>query len=98
VATPERLPGIADAQAVSAFEYGGFVVLAGGGVKEWGNDTYGELGDGNAGIAKLTAVPAPWQTNALAIGSGEGSLTSFVIQRVKQIVGPPVNPSPPPVS
>ncbi|BEP16520.1 hypothetical protein acdb102_48310 [Acidothermaceae bacterium B102] len=98
VATPERLPGVADAQAVSAFEYGGFVVLAGGAVKEWGDDHYGELGDGNAGISKLTAVPAPWQTNTVEIGLGAASITNFVIKRVKPVIVPPINPIPPPVS
>ena len=54
---PVQVPGIADATAVAAFDYGGYALRANGSLLSWGSNTYHALG--TAGVAEHSAVPVP---------------------------------------
>ena len=43
---PVQVPGVSNAVAIAAGEYGGSAVLADGTVKDWGRNDYGQLGNG----------------------------------------------------
>ncbi|MFL6126272.1 RCC1 domain-containing protein [Actinophytocola sp.] len=67
---PAPVPGLADATAVAAFDYGGYALRADGSVFAWGSNTYDALG--NAGVAEHSAVPVPvvGLSGASAVGGG----------------------------
>ena len=72
--TPVVVPGLSDAVAVAAGENFSLALLASGTVVAWGNDLYGQLGDGT-GISSGCEcidhpVPVPGVAGAMAISGG----------------------------
>ncbi len=71
--------GLSAVKAISAANSHALALLENGTVKAWGNDNYGELGNGKGGIHKVTGesegVPKTVEglTNVIAIASGGGS-------------------------
>jgi hypothetical protein len=71
--------GLTDVTAVAAANAHALALLANGTVMAWGNNNYGQLGDGKGGMEKLTGengtVPKQVQglANVIAIASGGGS-------------------------
>ena len=78
--TPVNLPAGTRITAVSADGYDGMVLTSSGGVLTWGQNTYGQLGDGTTADS-LTPVavhlPAGTRVTAIAAGGTDGlALTS----------------------
>jgi alpha-tubulin suppressor-like RCC1 family protein len=72
--TPEPVPGLSGVVAISTSESSNLALLANGTVMAWGDDSYGQVGDGT-GIASgcrcvPTPVAVPGVTGAVAISSG----------------------------
>jgi alpha-tubulin suppressor-like RCC1 family protein len=79
-----HLPKIAHIVAIAAGRYHGLALTRGGKILGWGDDSFGQLGDGGPGT-KLTpvAVSVPGR-KVLAIGAGPEALDSMAV--VDQIV------------
>ena len=69
--TPVTVSGLTHAIAVSAADWHSCALLQGGGVDCWGDNFYGELGDGTQ-MSSSTPVAVSGLTNATAISAGSG--------------------------
>lgn len=58
-------------KAIAAGSIHACALLTGGGVKCWGNNSAGQIGDGTSGTNRLTPVDVSGITNAVAISTGE---------------------------
>lgn len=68
---PVPVSGVASATAVTAGSFQACSLLSGGTVKCWGNDTDGELGDGNTADGPVSVpVPVSGITAATAVAAG----------------------------
>ncbi|MDT4950217.1 MAG: hypothetical protein QOJ37_2812 [Pseudonocardiales bacterium] len=78
--TPVPLPGGASATAIAAASSTGYALTGNGDVYTWGDNTYGEFGDGTS-----TSSPTPVKTHlptggsATAIGAGHVGLSGLAI-------------------
>jgi hypothetical protein len=70
-ATATTVSGIGDATAVAAGAVHTCALRRDGGVKCWGDDYYGELGDGNFNVGTSSPVAVPGIASAIAIGAGD---------------------------
>jgi alpha-tubulin suppressor-like RCC1 family protein len=68
--TPVPVSGITNATAISAGGYDTCALLSGGTVDCWGNNHWGELGDGTT-VSRSTPVPVSGITHAVAITTSE---------------------------
>jgi alpha-tubulin suppressor-like RCC1 family protein len=69
--TPVAVSGLSNAVAISAGYHHTCAVLSDGTAKCWGDDTYGQLGDGTTGGYSLTPVAVFGLSNAVAISAGD---------------------------
>jgi alpha-tubulin suppressor-like RCC1 family protein len=79
--TPDRVSGITTATSVSSNVFNSCVVLSGGGVDCWGENKYGQLGDGSessssipvsvSGIDDATAVSVSEQNACAVLAAGQ---------------------------
>jgi alpha-tubulin suppressor-like RCC1 family protein len=74
-----HLPKIAHIVSIAAGEYHGLALTRGGKILGWGDDSFGQLGDGGPGT-DLTpvAIPVPGR-KVLAIGAGPEALDSLAV-------------------
>ncbi len=71
--TPQQVVGLSNVVVIGAGTYHSLAVTADGAVWGWGENYYGQVGDGNSGVG---AVPTPVQVlglaNVVAVDGGEG--------------------------
>jgi alpha-tubulin suppressor-like RCC1 family protein len=79
---PIQVPGLSDVVAVAADYYFSVALLANGTVMTWGNDYYGQLGDGvgvQSGCACVDhPVPVPGVSGVMAISIGEDHVMALL--------------------
>jgi alpha-tubulin suppressor-like RCC1 family protein len=74
-----QVSGLSGVQAIAAASSHALALLAGGTVEAWGQNDYGQLGDGSGGTEKATgepqALPKPVAglSNVIAVAAGGGS-------------------------
>jgi alpha-tubulin suppressor-like RCC1 family protein len=72
--TPEAVDGVEHAVALSSYDYDSCVVIEGGEVRCWGNDDYGQLGNGEHAIELFSDTPVKAReisaASAVAVSSG----------------------------
>jgi alpha-tubulin suppressor-like RCC1 family protein len=74
-----HLPKIAHITSIAAGAYHGLALTRGGKILGWGDDSFGQLGDGGPGT-KLTPVPVEVPAHkVLAIGAGPDALDSMAV-------------------
>ncbi|HLY09783.1 MAG TPA: RCC1 repeat-containing protein [Planctomycetota bacterium] len=69
---PVEIPLLGQIQALAAGQYDAAAIQAGGLLWGWGDNTYGQLGNGSAGIVPLP-IPARDLASLSAIGFGSGA-------------------------
>ncbi len=79
---PVQVPGLSDVVAVGADYYYSVALLANGTVMAWGDDYYGQLGDGVGDQSGCTCVehpvPVPGVSGAMAIAIGEDHVVALL--------------------
>jgi alpha-tubulin suppressor-like RCC1 family protein len=68
-ATPQLLPGLTDVSTVDAGDWHSMALLKDGTVRTWGDNEFGELGDGST-TNHLTPTAVPTLTGVTAIAAG----------------------------
>ncbi len=68
--TPVPVSGLSGATAIAAGEAHTCALVAGGEARCWGNNFYGQLGDGTQDTDRLTPVPVSGLSGATAIAAG----------------------------
>jgi alpha-tubulin suppressor-like RCC1 family protein len=72
VPVPGQLSGLSNVVQVAGGELQGLAVLDDGTVRAWGENDYGQLGDGTT-IERDLPVPVPGLSNVVAVAGGENS-------------------------
>ncbi len=67
---PVAVEGVSDASAIAAGQHHSLALLAAGSVVAWGEDKYGELGDGSIVSGQETPVPVSGLSGVVEIAAG----------------------------
>jgi alpha-tubulin suppressor-like RCC1 family protein len=103
--TPLTVPGLPKATSIATGGLFSLAIVAGGKVKSWGDDSFGQLGNGSdatgssvvtvSGLSGVTALAAGGES-ALALDTSGGTTTAAVTGPVSspwRVAGSPVDPA-----